>query len=69
MIKIHGYVLVERPLIYNTLKQCAEAHGLKTSTLCERLKVANAQDKVWKDGNRYFYLNEEHNRVSTTEKP
>lgn len=55
--------------IYNTLKQCAEAHGLKTSTLCERLKYPNAKDKVWKDGNRYFYLNDKHDRVPTNEKP
>lgn len=51
--------------IYSTINQCAIAHGLKVSTLCERLKHAEQTTKVWKDGNRYFYLDGEYMGLRT----
>lgn len=38
---------------YSTAKECADAMGLLTTTLNERLK--NGDKKVWKDGFRYRY--------------
>lgn len=51
--------------IYGSALQCAKAHGVKTTTLSERLKHPDQKNKVWKDGNRYFYLDGEYMGLRT----